>query len=170
MKKFIKITAATILLLFISLLIFNQLVMRSIKTEIIINASTEKVWDILMDHENYPNWNPFIKQISGVTEKGNSLSVTMQIENKNPMNFKPEVLTNKKLQEFRWKGKLFVSGLFDGEHYFLLEQLSQNQTKFIQGENFSGLLSGLLFKMIGKDTETGFNAMNEAIRLQIETN
>jgi hypothetical protein len=32
----------------------------------------------------------------------------------------------------------------DGEHYFLLELIGESRTRLTQGENFSGLLVGLL--------------------------
>jgi len=39
--------------------------MKKIETEIIINTTPERVWEILIDFENYPNWNPFIRAIVG---------------------------------------------------------------------------------------------------------
>lgn len=168
MKKIFKILATIIVILFISLFTINLLTMRSIKTEIVINAPAEEVWKVLMDHQSYPEWNPFIKKISGSTQSGDYLQITLQSEGNKPMNFKPLVLVNNTNQEFRWLGKLGFKGVFDGEHYFILEQIEPNQTKFIHGENFTGILSGLLMKMIGKDTEAGFEAMNMAIKNRLE--
>jgi hypothetical protein len=169
MRKFIIITSAIILTLIISLLITNQVIDRSIKTEIVINAPAEEVWNVLMDHEAYPQWNPFIKQISGSTQKGKNLAVTIQSKGNDPMDFEPTVLINKKEREFRWAGKLLVTGVFDGEHYFILEQIGPNKTRFIQGENFTGILSGVFMKMIGKDTKGGFIAMNKALKKEVES-
>ncbi len=138
--------------------------MRSIKTEITINAPKEKVWNLLMDHKNYPTWNPFVKHIEGGVQPGENLSVTVQSEGNKSMDFKPLVLTNNTAKEFRWKGKLFVNGLFDGEHYFQIEEISENQVKFIHGENFTGLLSGVLTPLILDDTKKGFEQMNEALK------
>ena len=76
------------------------------------------------------------------------------------MDFKPIVLKNQFRQEFRWKGKLGMKGIFDGEHYFILEEISTKQTRFIQGENFTGLLSGLLLKMIDEEHQ-GWIYFNE---------
>ena len=132
---------------------------KSIHTEIEIQAPISKVWEILMDFEKYPEWNPFIKELSGSTLEGDYLEVTMLSGGNKPMQFNPIVLINEEQEEFRWKGKLFVEGLFDGEHYFILEDFGNNQTRFIQGEEFTGLLSGALMKMIGKDTKIGFEAM-----------
>jgi uncharacterized protein YndB with AHSA1/START domain len=38
---------------------------KEIKTEILINASPDKVWAILTDFDNYPSWNPFITSLKG---------------------------------------------------------------------------------------------------------
>lgn len=116
-----------------------------------------------MDFKNYPNWNPFIKSLSGNAEVGEQLTAQLFLSGKKPMIFKPTVLKAIPNQEFRWLGKLGVKGLFDGEHYFKLEKLDDNRTLFTQGENFSGLLSGVLFKMIGEETKQGFESMNLAL-------
>jgi uncharacterized protein YndB with AHSA1/START domain len=44
---------------------------KSIKTEIVINASKEKVWHVLTDFKRYPQWNPFITSVEGELVKGN---------------------------------------------------------------------------------------------------
>lgn len=164
MKKLIKVILGTILIPIIALLIFNLFAVRSIKTEIVIDAPAEKVWVILMNHQAYPDWNPFIIKISGSTQVGGNLAATIQSEGNDPMDFTPTVLVNNKNEEFRWVGKLGIKGIFDGEHYFILEQIGPDQTRFIHGENFTGLFSGLLLKMILEDTEAGFNSMNEALK------
>ena len=46
-----------------------------------------------------------------------------------------------------------MPGLFDGEHYFQLEPLADGRTRFVQGEHFSGLLCGLIMKMVGAETK-----------------
>jgi hypothetical protein len=150
------------------LVIINLLTTRSLNSEIIINAPSEAVWEVLMNHEAYPEWNPFIKKISGSSNDGDYLETTIQMEGKNPMNFNPIVLKNQKRKEFRWKGKLGIKGIFDGEHYFLLQESGPNQTLFIHGENFTGILSGLLVLMIGEDTKSGFISMNEALKERVE--
>jgi hypothetical protein len=143
--------------------------MRNLETEITINASLNVVWDILLDHSAYPDWNPFITQISGPTQPGENLVVNLKPPDGKSMEFKPRVLANEKEKEFRWIGKLFVKGIFDGEHYFLLDPVGPNETLFTQGENFTGILSGLMMKMIGENTKVGFESMNKALKKQAES-
>lgn len=137
---------------------------KELYTEIEINASPGKVWRILTDFEAYPNWNPFIKKIKGSLAVGEKLEVFIQPSGAKGMTFKPTLLTVEKEKELRWLGKLFVSGLFDGEHFFKIEALSENKVKFIHGEIFKGLLVGFLAKSLDTDTLRGFREMNEALK------
>ena len=142
--------------------------MKSIKTEIIINASISKVWKILMNFKDYPNWNPFIKKISGTGKTGEILDVIIQAEGQKPFKVKPTVLKNEHEKEFRWLGHLFFKGLFDGEHYFKLDTIDIQTTKLTHGENFQGVLVSMILKMIGKSTENGFKSMNQALKEKAE--
>lgn len=141
--------------------------MQNIQTEILINATPQQVWKTLLDFENYPNWNPFI-HIKGQAKVGQQLTNTLFLDNQKPQVFKPIVLAIEKQQQLRWQGQLFIKGLFDGEHYFKLEAVSQNQTKLIHGENFSGILTSLILKMVKTATINGFEKMNTALKRQVE--
>jgi hypothetical protein len=142
--------------------------MRNIETSITIKASSQKVWNILTDFEKYAEWNPFIINIEGQPEKGTKLANTMLLEGQKPQIFKPLIIVVDNQKEFRWLGSLFVKGIFDGEHYFLLEQINDQEVKLIQGENFSGILSTPIMKMIEKKTLSGFNKMNMALKARAE--
>jgi hypothetical protein len=141
--------------------------MRNIQTDILINTEITKVWDVLMNFDSYPKWNPFITTISGEPKLGNRLTVSINPPRGKRMTFKPSILTIESYKEFRWKGKLGINGIFDGEHYFILEFLENDKTKFIHGEKFSGLLVPVLGKMLDK-TQKGFQLMNESIKNECE--
>ena len=141
--------------------------MKNIQTEILILADTAKVWDVLMNFDSYPKWNPFITSISGERKLGNRLTVSINPPGGKGMTFKPNILTLEANKEFRWKGKLGINGIFDGEHYFILESVDNDITKFIHGEKFSGLLVPFVRKMLDK-TQKGFQLMNESIKNECE--
>jgi hypothetical protein len=140
--------------------------MKNIETTIIINAPIEKVWQTLTNFKAYPNWNPFIKAIKGEVKIGNQIEVTLQPEGMSEQIFKPQIVEFGNYT-FRWLGKLGIKGIFDGEHYFQLKAIDSQKTELIHGENFSGILSGLLLRMIGEKTKNGFEAMNEALRNEV---
>ncbi len=132
-------------------------------TSIQIHAAPEKIWRILLDFDDYPNWNPFITNISGTPKKGEKLHV--QIDS---MVFSPVVLKYNINKELKWKGKLLFNGLFDGEHQFLLEDNKDGTTTFIHSEKFFGLLVPLFSKKIHSEVKNGFISMNEALKRAIE--
>ena len=140
---------------------------KEIETEEIIKAPAGKVWQVLTDFEQYPKWNPFIKSISGEKREGGKLRVSIKPPEGKDMTFKPVVLKFNPEKEFRWKGSLGIKGLFDGEHYFLLEEKSPESTHFIHGEKFSGILLGMMGDMFDK-TQRGFTLMNVALKKECE--
>ncbi len=85
--------------------------MPELYADITIQASSEKVWDILMDFEKYPDWNPFMRSIRGSAEIGTKLEVVLKLEGRKSATFKPKVLANQPNEEFRWLGKLWIPGL-----------------------------------------------------------
>jgi hypothetical protein len=138
---------------------------KNIETTIKIKASAEKIWSILTDFPKYPEWNPFVFSMEGEAKEGTSLKANIQ-----GMKFKPLVLAAKKNQEFRWRGSLFVKGLFDGEHYFLLNENGDGTTTLIHGENFSGLLVSMFSKTLDTKTKSGFEKLNAALKQRAEKN
>lgn len=140
----------------------------NIRTEIIINAPKEKVWDILTDFNKYQQWNPFIVMSKGEAIPGSHLINTM-INGEGTMTFKPKVLKAERFNYFDWLGKLWIKGLFDGHHYFQIEEIHPNQVKLIHGENFSGLLSKMILKKIGQQTRENFVKMNQALKNRAES-
>ena len=135
----------------------------AIKTEININATPQKVWEVFTAFDQYPDWNPFIKSLEGDVKVGNTIKAILQ-----DMTFKPVVLNYTKGKEFRWKGKLFFKGLFDGEHYFQLLANEDGSTRFIHGEDFGGMLVRLFKKKLSTDTKMGFEEMNKALKGRVE--
>ncbi|MBU2811277.1 SRPBCC domain-containing protein [Acidithiobacillus thiooxidans] len=144
--------------------------MHQIVTQIDIAASPERVWSILTDFSAYPQWNPFIRTISGVAKPGEKLRVTIQPEGRWAMTFRPKVLKAANQQELRWLGHLGIPGLFDGEHYFQLTTISNGHTRFTQGEQFSGILVGVFLSSMEAATTGGFQAMNQALKNRAEAN
>ncbi len=139
----------------------------AITSQIEIDAPAATVWAILMDFPAYPEWNPFIRQISGQPEVGARIEARLQPPGGRAMTFKPTVLVAEPDREFRWLGKLFVKGLFDGEHVFRIEPLGPDRVRFVQQESFAGVLVPLLKGTLGQ-AEEGFRQMNAALKARAE--
>ena len=142
--------------------------MRELNTEIEINASAERVWQLLTDFDSYPQWNPFIRSAEGKPEPNSKLNIFVQPSGARGMKFNPTVLKTEPQRELRWLGSLLIRGLFDGEHIFIIEPLAENRVRFVQHEKFSGLLVPLFWRSLDTDTRRGFNEMNVALKERAE--
>lgn len=142
--------------------------MKEIKTEIIINAAPDKVWKVLTDFEAYPDWNPFITSVKGEVFEGSKFKVRIQSLGSSPMSFKPICLSFNKNKEFSWIGKLGFKGVFDGKHIFELIELKEGKTKFIQREEFSGILVRFFWKSLDVNTRWSFEMMNDKLKEAVE--
>jgi hypothetical protein len=93
--------------------------------------------------------------------------VTLSPPESSEATFRPKVVVCEEPREFRWRGQLWIKGLFDGEHYFLCQETAEGRTRFVHGENFSGLL----LKFVGKrmtHVARGFVYMNQALKSRVE--
>lgn len=138
--------------------------MKVLKTEIDINAPKKRVWDILVDFESYPQWNPFIKSIHGDLKVRKRLEVLVQPPGSKGFKFKPKVTSYKQYREFSWLGSLFVYGLFDGHHMFEIEENSNGTSKFVHKEEFSGILVPMMWGQLNTKTRAGFELMNKSVK------
>ncbi len=142
--------------------------MKEIKAEIEIEASAVRVWDVLTDFEAYPEWNPFLRKISGDTKAGGKLRVFIQPPGSRGFAFRPRLLDFETRSKIRWFGHLFVPGLVDGEHTLAIEEIEGGRVRFRQQEKFTGLFLPLLSRTLAA-TSQGFEAMNRALKERAES-
>lgn len=141
--------------------------MRELQASVEIESTLERVWEILTDFDGYPDWNPFIRRISGRLEPGERIEVRIEPPGLRGMTFRPKVLAVERQREIRWLGRLLVPRLFDGEHQLLLEPSPENRVHFVQRERFRGGLVPFLGGTLRK-TRIGFEEMNNALKIRAE--
>lgn len=141
--------------------------MKKIETSIIIKATIEQVWQVLTDFKTYPVWSPTIKSFGQEPVLGQRCSVMLEQPNGFKIKMNPRFLRIDSNREMRWKGKLFIPGIFDGEHYFILEPMEEGQVRLIQGELFSGILIPFCGKLL-LTTKQGFELFNAALKQRVE--
>jgi len=156
--KLLAITATILGLATSALLTKNE-----VTAEIILDAQPNQVWQILTDGENFSKWNPFVTNMQGVIQKGEKIVITMEPKPGKKMVFKPKVLEAVPNEELRWIGRVGVPGIFDGEHYFILEPYD-GKTRLVHGEQFSGIA---LWFMDTNQFSKNFKAMNIALSQRV---
>ena len=112
--------------------------MRELRSDITINPPTERVWELLMDFDSFPDWNPFVQRARGAVGIGEKLVGYLKPPGRMGMSFKPRVVKVSPNREFRWLGHVVMPGIFDGEHIFEIEPIGDDSCHFVQREEFRG--------------------------------
>jgi hypothetical protein len=141
--------------------------MKELRTEIEINASPEKVWQILTDLDLYPEWNPFIHHAVGKAETGEKVDITFKNGSKD-MTLHCMVTRLVPNKELCWEYKVIHPGLWYGEHSFTIEPEGENRVRFIDVEVFTGLLIPFQAKDIDTNSRRDFEAMDRALKERAE--
>lgn len=139
-----------------------------IQTYIDIKATAPVIWDILTDLDAYQHWNPFIIRASGRAIVHETLVCEPRLPRGRQYVFRPVVTRVEPHRLFVWTGYVLHPWLGAGEHIFRLETLCENQTRLIHDEHFTGVLSPLVVRLVGRQTTEGFILMNEALKRQAE--
>lgn len=141
--------------------------MKTLRSEITIDAPPEDVWRVLVDFAAYPQWNPFVVEVTGGAQAGERLRVRLQPPGGRGVTLKPAVIEASPPQVLQWLGHLLVPGIFDGRHTFELEPV-RGGTLLVQWEEFTGVLVPLLARSLDRSTAAGFRAMNRALKERVE--
>ena len=141
--------------------------MRVLETDIAIAANPEQVWDVLVDFDAYPEWNPFITSIAGLAQPGEQLAVALTLPGGRTIKLRPRVQAVEPTRRFAWLGHLVVPGVFDGAHELGLQPGADGTTVFTQRETFRGALVPFTGRLLAR-TEEGFVAMNAALKDRVE--
>ncbi|MCX5356236.1 SRPBCC domain-containing protein [Streptomyces mirabilis] len=140
--------------------------MREISTNVDIDAPPGHVWEVLTDFARYPDWNPYIREVTGEVRVGTTLALRTQPAKGRLVNFRARVTAVTEGIELRWAGGLPVPGLFGGDHGFTLSPHSGG-TRVTQNERFSGLLVPVMSSIIDRTLEN-FERMNQPLKEWVE--
>jgi len=141
--------------------------MHLVATFIDIRANPARVWRVLTAFADYPAWNPFITAVEGTPAVGARLLIRVHPPGGSAMAFRPRVLIAEPERQLRWKGRLILPGLFDGEHSFRLEPIPGG-VRLHHEERFTGLLAGVMPASSYGRIRQGFEAMNTALKARVE--
>jgi len=130
--------------------------MTELHSHIEIAAPAERVWKILTTFDAYEDWNPFIRRATCSNLKaGERLEIALLPPGGTGWTFAPTLTRVHPPRELKWLGRFILPGLFDGEHRLVIEPQDEHHVRFIQSEQFRGLLVPFFGNMLEK-THRGF--------------
>jgi hypothetical protein len=142
--------------------------LKTIETNIVIDSTPERIWDVLTNFEEYELWNPFMTKVVGNASLGSKIEVNIKTISGKNRSYYPIITKCETNQELRWKGKSFLPGVFDGERVFVLKKSDDDKVSFSHKEIFSGLGVKLVGNKLDENLREGFVRMNEALKVRAE--
>ena len=134
-----------------------------------IAASAETVWGVLTNLDKFHEWNPFIREAHGTPEVGATVHVRVRPSLPGVrLAFDAKIEARTENKELRWTGHVLAPWLARGDHSFAIEPVDATHVRFVQRERFSGLLPWLGARLLARETQRGFDAMNRALEARAE--
>src|SRR5207244_10733015 len=130
--------------------------MKEVSAEREIEAPAERVWEVLTDFAKFPEWNPFIRQMSGEVRTGAQLQVQLGPTGGRVMSFKPKMVNVETNREMSWLVRLLIGGLFNAEHSITIKALDEKGVRSVQHDRFTGSLVPFMARSLDRATQRGF--------------
>lgn len=158
MKKLMYIFISILVILVILVFSGNK----SVHHGITINAAPEKVWNVLTEMNDYPNWNPTMELLEGKVQEGNKVKYKFTQDKNTTSEIGAtvvQVVPNKLLNQ---KGGIPLVLTFN--HKYELESTG-NSTRVIIHEDYQGI--GVNF-WNPKPVEKAYQRLNFALKERVE--
>jgi len=137
-----------------------------INTEIRISATPSKIWETLMDLENWSKWNPIVNNIQGNLNIGKELDITMSdSEGNNAKKYNATITVlnkDKRFSFYRYNDSFFLA-----KRIIELKTI-EKETIFIQREIYTGVMVSLFWKKLSTDALGMLNSMNQVLKKEVE--
>ncbi len=142
--------------------------MHLIRTETVIPASPQAVWDVLADFERYGDWNPLNLQVRGRAEARTRAAMVFRnlaAGGEAVVRQTVRIVAAEPGRELAWSGH--VPLIFAGRHGFLLTPQAGG-THVLHTEALGGLLPATWSKArIARDFTPAYEAVNRALAAQV---
>jgi len=133
-----------------------------LRTELEIDASPARVWQVLTNVADYSTWNPFISRVRGELVAGQTIEATLSFVDGSEALLRPRVEVVEPERELAWTTRLWWPGVLDEKHRFLLEPRAGG-TLLINGRVTTGWAIKWCTKRLTA-TARGCVGMNEALK------
>jgi hypothetical protein len=141
---------------------------KQLTSRIDIDATPDRVWQVLSDFASYPLWNPFIVKADGVAQPDTRLVMRMQPVGARGITLRPTVVEATPGHRLRWRGSVGIPGVFDAEHCFTITAREGGGVRLSQDERFTGVLVPFMARSLDRHTLPAFEAMNAALKNRAE--
>lgn len=141
--------------------------MQIIESRIEIHAPKKLVWDVLLDFDNYHQWNPFTPKIECDFIVGNPVKLHVDMKQNGKIRIqKEDLLWIKDEESIAWG--ITSSFPVRTERAQVLKEISPAITSYYTYDKFWGLLVPMVMWGFREDIQKGFDAVAEGLKSHCE--
>lgn len=138
---------------------------KELRYEVIVDAPTARVWEVLVDVAAWPEWNPTLVRCDAPLVAGTDVTMRLQLGPlKLPM--RQQILEVDPPRLLRWKTRQ-VPGLFEVERTFELKPLAGDRTHLAQYETGATPLAGKVVPLLERPIEDGYVNLAAALAARV---
>jgi hypothetical protein len=138
--------------------------MLNLHTEIILDAPSDRVRDLLADTSLYPQWHPLFPQVSGEMRVGSAIVVTVALPEIKPFAVRATIRDSTVGSRLCWRYGYRLPGLFSWTYAYEVTELEGGRVKFVQDSCYSGLLAPLYHLGMKGALQRGMLELNKAVQ------
>ena len=114
---------------------------RTVNDSVLIDASRERVWEVIADLDAYREWNPVITRASGEVRPGATVTLRLEEPGDEPEEIRPELSIARFERKLRWQTRMLVPGLLDREQEIKIEKLGPRRVRVLLQDRLEGVLA-----------------------------
>ncbi|NJL55139.1 sulfatase-like hydrolase/transferase [bacterium] len=137
---------------------------RAYSSRVDIDAPAKQVWGVLTDFASYQSWNPLLSNVEGNLVVGGDLRVHTTFS---PVALPATVKVANKPNHFEWEDHVPLNLLTPVFSVHLLP-LSENRTRVVITESFTGPLLPVLGRLLDRQMRPRYEAMGAALVQRME--
>lgn len=147
----------------------NDMFRHTVKSEwIVINAPIERAWSILLDLPAYPQWNPFTQRVESSLQVGDPVDLHVTFARWGKRVQREYVRAVEAPHRLAWGMTLGHASLLRAQREQVLKRMGGDTCSYHSTDALEGLLTPLVVALFGRDIETGFNAVGQALKRRAE--
>jgi len=128
---------------------------KCVRAEITIDAPIDRVWQILVDLDLYPQWNPFTPSVESSLEIGEAVVMDVRLVGDRLMR-RVEYVTRNEPYILGWEMQMGPRFLLHAERCQVLTAQGDGRTHYLSEDRFTGWLTPLVVGLLGGAMRRGF--------------
>ena len=137
-------------------------------SESTIDAPPELIWDVIMDLDSYPEWNPYTIAMQSTLKIGDPMVMTVKMDDLITLTQTENIRVLEEGHKVCWGIDSDTPTLNAGERCQWLEPTEGGQIRYVTEDLIEGTLNPLVTLLFGNDVQVGFDAVAVALKARAE--